>query len=480
MELFRLLSGIAVKETNVSKDYNVKNIRISSKEVGEGDLFLCMEGSRDDGNKYLENIKCDFVAVTEKKPISRDLKYVVVDNVREAYSLISQNWFLKPLSGIKFISVVGTNGKTSTAHYISSLLSLAGVKTGLIGTEGHFICGEKVGESLTTPDPFELNELFFKMRAKGVEVVISEVSAHAIYLEKLFGIKAEIAVFTNISQDHLDYFKNFENYSAVKMSYFNAVNVKQSIINVDDKCGKLLASRLEKDGCDFVTYGFDNPADCFAIDVKESLDGLSFIANINDEIIEVKSVLYGMFNAYNLLAALIAARELGISADTLTAVVKKVRAVKGRFSVLRCDKGTVIIDYAHTPDGLKNVLKTARIMTKGRLLCLFGCGGERDVTKRAVMGRVASENSDFVIITSDNPRYENPEEIICNIASGVCGVEYKSITDRTEAIAYAINEMCEGDTLVIAGKGNEPYLDIRGKKIPYNDFETVARWGVGR
>jgi UDP-N-acetylmuramoyl-L-alanyl-D-glutamate--2,6-diaminopimelate ligase len=480
MELFRILSGIAVKDTNADKDYNIKNIRISSKDVTDGDLFLCMQGVKDDGNKYLKDINCDFIAVTEKKPADKNIKYVLVDNVREAYSLISQNWFLKPLSGIKFVAVVGTNGKTSTAHYLSSLLSFAGVKTGLIGTEGHYICGEKAGDSLTTPDPYELNELFFKMRAKGVEVVVSEVSAHAIYLEKLFGIKADLALFTNISQDHLDYFKNYENYSAVKMAYFNSGNVKKSIVNADDRSGALLARRLEKEGADFVTYGLENPADCFAIDVRENIDGLSFVANIEDEIIDVKSSLYGRFNAYNLLLALIAARELGISADTLSAVVKKVRAVKGRFSVLRCDKGTIIIDYAHTPDGLKNVLSTARTLTKGRLLCLFGCGGERDVSKRALMGEIAAEYSDFVVITSDNPRFEDPDEIIRNIESGMSGVEYKVLADRTEAINFAMTEMCEGDTLVIAGKGNEPYLDIRGKKIPYNDFDTVARWGVTR
>ena len=478
MTLENLLEGVSFSELHADKNREVSSLKIDSRKVCDGDLFFCMEGVRDDGNRYVEDIDADFVAITEKRP-SADVEYVLVDNVRAAYALMSRNFFLRPSDGMKFVAVVGTNGKTSTAHYISSLLAHAGVKTGLIGTEGHYILGEKAGESLTTPDSFELNELLFKMRAKGVEVVVSEVSAHAIRLDKLCGIKADIAVFTNLSQDHLDYFKSYENYKKTKFSYFTAEHVAKAVVNTDDAAGRELAAELEKTGLPFVTYALENPADCFAVNVEENIDGVRFLANLCDDLVDVRSGLYGEFNVYNLLAALTAAHELGLDAETLFRCVRKVKAVRGRFSVLHNEKGTIIIDYAHTPDGLEKLLRTARTLTKSRLIAVFGCGGERDKSKRAVMGKIAEKLSDVVIVTSDNPRFENPSDIICDIVAGMQS-ECKTFVDRTEAIAYAVSEMLEGDTVVIAGKGNENYLEIRGKRIPYSDFETARRWGQAR
>ena len=225
------------------------------------------------------------------------------------------------------------------------------------------------------------------------------------------------------------------------------------------------------------TYGLYNPADCFAVNVKESIDGISFVGNFNDDIIEAKAGLFGEFNVYNLLAAMSVAHLLGVDGETITHAVRKIKTVKGRFSILRNDKGTIIIDFAHTPDGLKNLLSTARTLTKSRLITLFGCGGERDRSKRKLMGQVASKYSDFIIVTSDNPRGENPSDIIADVEAGITIKDVKSIADRTEAIRFALGEMEEGDTLVIAGKGNENYLEIKGKKIPYSDFDAVARYG---
>ncbi|MBQ9276218.1 MAG: UDP-N-acetylmuramoyl-L-alanyl-D-glutamate--2,6-diaminopimelate ligase, partial [Clostridia bacterium] len=448
----------------------------NSNEVGAGDLFCCMQGVNDDGNNYLSTIAVPFVALTEKRP-DIDVKFVLVEDVRYAYATVCANKFLNPSKDMKFVSVVGTNGKTSTAHYINSILSFAGIKTGLIGTEGHYILGEKVGESLTTPDPYEMNELLFKMRAKGVEVVVSEVSAHAIYLEKLAGIVSDFAVLTNISQDHLDYFKNFDNYCGVKMSYFDTRYTRHAVINVDDESGRILLKRLEESGLPVTTYGLYNPADCFAVNVNESIDGVSFVGNFNDEIIEAKCGLFGEFNVYNLLAAMTIAHLLGVDGEQIRHAVRKIKGVKGRFSLLRNDKGTIIIDFAHTPDGLKNLLSTARTLTKSRLITVFGCGGERDKTKRKLMGQVASRYSDVIVLTSDNPRGENPVDIIKDIEFGVTIKDVKCLTDRVDAIRYALGEMEEGDTLVIAGKGNENYFEIKGKKIPYSDFDAVARYG---
>lgn len=475
MKLENLLYGVEIQKTNVDSDEEIKEIKIDSRKVEEGDIFVCLEGVCDDGNSHLCEINCDFVAVTEKEPSGG--KYVVVKDARKAYAQICENRFLRPLEGMKFVAVVGTNGKTSTAHYIDSILSFAGIKTGLIGTEGHYILGEKVGQSLTTPDPYELNELFFKMRTRGVEVVVAEVSAHAIYLEKLGDIKADVAILTNVSQDHLDYFKDFANYQSVKMSYFENGNAKRAIINVDDESGRILLKRLEgREDVKTTSYGLYNPADCFAVNVIEDIDGVKFVANLEDEIVDVKSSLYGEFNVYNLLGAMSVASCLGIDTQTLTHAVRKIKAVKGRFSVLHTDKGTIIVDYAHTPDGLKNLLSTARTLTKSRLITLFGCGGERDRQKRAAMGKIASEYSDFIVLTSDNPRSEDATDIIRQIEWGVTIKDVKCIVDRPEAVKFALSEMEEGDTLVLAGKGNESYLEIKGKKIPYNDFDMVARY----
>lgn len=475
MKLKDLLYGVEIQKTNVDDAQEIKEIKINSQKVDDGDMFVCLEGICDDGNNHLCEIDCDFVAVTAKQPPSG--KYVVVADARKAYAQICQNRFLRPMDGMKFVAVVGTNGKTSTAHYIDSILTFAGIKTGLIGTEGHYILGEKVSQSLTTPDPYELNELFFKMRTRGVEVVIAEVSAHAIYLEKLGDLKADVAVLTNISQDHLDYFKDFSNYRGVKMSYFENGNARHAVINVDDESGRLLLERLEGSGnVKTTSYGLYNPADCFAVNVVEDIDGVRFVANLNDELVDVKSSLFGEFNVYNLLAAMSVANCLGIDAQTLTHAVRKIKAVKGRFSVLHTDKGTIIVDYAHTPDGLKNLLSTARTLTKSRLITLFGCGGERDKQKRAAMGKIASKYSDFIVLTSDNPRGEDALDIIRQIEWGVTIKDVKCIVDRPEAVRFALSEMEEGDTLVLAGKGNENYLEIKGKKIPYNDFDMVARY----
>ncbi len=475
MKLENLLYGVEIQKTNLDLNTEIKEIKIDSRKVEDGDLFVCLEGVNDDGNNHLCEIGADFVALTEKE--WHGGKYVLVKDARKAYAQVCENRFLRPLEGMKFVAVVGTNGKTSTAHYIDAILTFAGVKTGLIGTEGHYILGEKVGQSLTTPDPYELNELFFKMRTRGVDVVIAEVSAHAIYLEKLGDIKADVAILTNISQDHLDFFKDFSNYQSVKMSYFEEGHAKTAVVNVDDKSGRILLKRLEEKGnVKTLTYGLYNPADCFAVNVAEDIDGVKFVANLNDDIVDVKSSLFGEFNVYNLLGAMSVCALLGIDSATLSHAVRKIKAVKGRFSVLHTEKGTIIVDFAHTPEGLKNLLSTARTLTKSRLITLFGCGGERDKTKRAQMGKIASEYSDYIVLTSDNPRGEDALDIIRQIEWGVSIKDVKCIVDRPEAVRFALNEMEEGDTLVLAGKGNENYLEIKGKRIPYNDFDMVARY----
>lgn len=476
MELEKLLDGVPIIESNAAMDLEINEIRIRSQEVTQNDIFVAMEGSRADGNDYLSDIGVPFVAITQKRPPT-GITYVLVDDVRRAYAKICQNRFLKPSQDMKLVAVVGTNGKTSTAHYISSILSFAGIKCGLIGTEGHYIDGIKVAQSLTTPDPYELNELMFRMRAKGCEAVIAEVSAHAIYFDKLGDMVADIGVFTNLSQDHLDFFKTYEEYCNVKVSYFTPEHMRLAVVNADDVEGLRILKNAEHSGLRTVSYGLSNPADCFAVKVREDIDGISFVANLKDELAAVRSPLYGQFNVYDLLAAMSVARELGVDVNTIARAACKIRPVKGRFSVLSSDKGSIIIDFAHTPEGLKSLLSTARALTKSRLITVFGCGGDRDMSKRRAMGEVASKYSDEIVLTSDNPRSEDPEAIIADIERGVCIKDVKKIADRTEAIRYALSSMEEGDTLVIAGKGNESYMEIGDRRIPYSDFDVVARYG---
>jgi len=478
MELATLLKNIPVLSKNVDLNLEVNDISINSKEVKQGDMFICLSGKKADGHDFIKEAHESGAAVfvVQKKP-EYPVPYVLVENTRKAYSLLCQNFFRNPAKNLKLIAVVGTNGKTSTAHIINDILTFAGFKTGLIGTLGHFILNEKVSESLTTPDPYEFNKLLFQMICKGVEIAVMEVSAHAIALEKLFGIKFDAAILTNVTQDHLDYFPTFEDYVNTKLSFFNPNNVKMAIVNADDKWGARLAAEI-KIPC--VTYALDNPCDVFAIDVFLDIDGTRLVVNLFDEILELKSSLYGMFNVYNLLSALIAASGMGVSAETLRQAVRRIKPIDGRFNILRNSKGMIIIDYAHTPDGLQNLLTTARAITKARLITVFGCGGDRDRAKRKLMGQIASSLSELVVLTSDNPRGEKPESIISEIEQGVSGCDKKIIAHRGDAISYALSEMQEGDTVVIAGKGAENYMEIRGKKIPFSDLEQVLKRGAKR
>ena len=458
MRLKELLADAGVVKVCADENFEVRSLKIHSAKVEDGDLFFCMKGVRDDGAAHLGEVKAKaFVAVTDRVP-EGECAYVLVEDVRRAYAEMSAAFWGHPAEGMKFIAVVGTNGKTSTAHYIASILSSAGMTTGIIGTEGHYIDGEKVGTSLTTPDSFELNDLLFKMRARGVEAVAAEVSAHAIALEKTAGITADIAVFTNLSRDHLDFFRTFEAYKRVKTSFFTPEHTKKAVVNADDPCGREILSAAEREGLPAVSYGLYSPADSFAVNVAEDMDGVRFVANLSDDIAEVRSRLMGEFNVYNLLAAMTVAHELGVSGEQLSHAASRVRGVRGRFSILR----------------------TARTLTKSRLITVFGCGGDRDRGKRGAMGKIAARFSDLTVVTSDNPRFEDPQRIIADITAGMAGAEFRTFPDRTEAVAYALSEMAEGDTVVIAGKGSEDYLDIRGRKVPYSDFDVARRWGQAR
>ena len=372
---------------------------------------------------------------------------------------------------MKIITVVGTNGKTSTADILSELFLTSGRAAGTIGTLGYKTGRERVSGSLTTPDPIELHKHLAEYEKTGVEYVILEASAHAIYYDKLAGIRANATIFTNITQDHLDFFADMEQYASTKLSYFTLKNTSLSIVNSDDPYGRRLFSTHK---VPTITYGIENPADVFAIDVEDGEDGLSFTINAFDRIERIVTPLHGKFNVYNVMASIAAAMYFGVDLRCIAKALTHISTVPGRYQVYSVQGRKVIVDFAHTPDGLENLL--SGINGEGHIVTVFGCGGNRDRLKRPLMGAIAAKYSDFVIVTDDNPRYEKEMDIAREIVAGMPqDTTCEIILDRETAIRRAFELTREGDTIVIAGKGHEDYMEIKGQKMPYSDAAVLEK-----
>ncbi len=474
MLLSKLLHGLELKEVLGRTDIEIKKITFDSTKVDKHTLYVALKGSRADGHDFLEQVKeqgC--AAVLTERLCSVELPQVVVKDTRAALSRLCAKLNGNPEKKLRIVTVVGTNGKTTITYLVEAILREAGVKCGVIGTLGTVIDGKKIASSLTTPDPTELYTLFANMVREGVEVCVMEASAHAIYLRKLDGVCAEVGVFSNLTQDHLDFFGSMEAYSRVKMGYFTPENCKYALINADDRYGARIVNDSD---CEILTYGMTNPADIFAVDYSMNERGNHFTMNLFDAVSEVQTGLYGKFNLYNCLAAAGAARILGIEEEAILSGLKKVKMLPGRFNLYRARKGCkIVIDYAHTPDGMKNTLSTAREITEGKLICVFGCGGNRDRVKRSIMGEIADCFADFTVITSDNPRYEDPVDIMREIERGMSKNQcrYIMIENRKRAVVYAVTKAEAGDTVVICGKGGEDYQEIAGVRVPYRDEDAI-------
>ena len=472
MLLSKLLEGVEV--LNEYKDIEVLGLNFNTNNVKKGDMFICLKGSKTDGHS-LATIAIDKGAIcllVEKLIPSLNVVQILVQNTRKALSVISSNFYYRACDKLKIVTVTGTNGKTSVTYILNSILESAKLKSAVIGTNGIKINDKQIETGLTTPDPIELHKIFNLMVKEGVEVVCMEASAHAIYLHKLHGIKAKIGIFTNCTQDHLDYFKNMENYQNVKKSYFDEKNMEFALVNVDDKLG---IDIYQNSNVKTVTYGETNPSDIFSVNFENTSIGIKFLVNAFDDIIPIECNLYGRFNMYNIMAAIGAAKFLKINDETIAAGIKNIDKIDGRFNVVYNKDFKVIIDFAHTPDSLENVLKAARTITKNNLICVFGCGGNRDEKKRSIMGEIAVKYSDFCVITSDNPRFEESDKIIRQIEDGAKRItdKYILIENRKKAIAYAVNSAQRYDTVIICGKGAENYMEIAGIKHPYSDYEVV-------
>ncbi|MBQ1258416.1 MAG: UDP-N-acetylmuramoyl-L-alanyl-D-glutamate--2,6-diaminopimelate ligase [Clostridia bacterium] len=446
----------------------------SRQNIAKGTLFFCVSGLHMDAHNFAPDVvKRGASALIVERKLDVDCPQVVVENVRHAMSYIASAFHGNPSRKMKMLGITGTKGKTTTSFLLKSILEKAGHKVGLIGTVCTLIGDKQKDAGKTTPDPIEFQELLHEMADEGVEYVVMEVSAHALHMHRIAGVVFEAAAFTNLSVDHLDYFKTMENYLEAKLLIRD--QAKALFINCDDEA---VLKRASEKNIDFVRFGIRAQADIYAREIEFAENGLSFtLCYHKRKKAEIKMNMTGIFNVYNALTAASIAESVGVDIEDIKKGLEAVKAVPGRIELL--DTKTpyrVILDYAHSPDALENILNAVRPTTKGRLICLFGCGGGRDQTKRPIMGEISGRLSDFSIITSDNPRNEEPMVIIDSIVEGIAptGGEYVVIENRREAIRYALSIAKESDAIVLAGKGHETYQEICGVKHPFDEKVIVA------
>ncbi len=471
MKLKKLIASLENKTVYGDENIEITGLCCDHKTAKEGGVFFCIEGTRTDGHLFASQAEEKGTAVVVCSHVVENLNVtqVVVPDVREAMSLMAAEFYSRPADKLKIIGITGTNGKTTTCHIIRNILRFSGSKVGIIGTLGIFFANVQIAPELTTPDPIFLHKIFADMLRAGVEYVVMEVSAHAIALKKIEGIRFAVGAFTNCTQDHLDFFRTMEEYGRVKSQFMTEKYCDFTVFNTDDELGRRMFLNGQKKS---LSYGIDGPSDVFAVNVKEEITGVSFVMNLLDNIYTVKCAMAGRFSVYNCLAAATCCAVLGVDFDDIIGGIKHTECVSGRIEMVGSEGGKVVfVDYAHTPDGLKNVLTALRPCAEGRLVCLFGCGGNRDKEKRHIMGEIAGEYADFCIITTDNPRYEEPCDIIAEIERGVREktTSFISIQDRASAIKYALSYLQEGDVLLIAGKGAEEYQEILGVRHEFSD-----------
>lgn len=450
-----------------------------SREKTKNGVFFCLTGGKTDGHAYAEEaVKNGAVLIVCERQLPLSVPQILVSSTRVALARCASAFYGEPSKALKIIAVTGTNGKTTTSYMLRAILEEANKRVGVIGTLGATFEGQAWSLGLTTPDPIQLHAILSAMQKAGAEYVVMEASAHALYFEKLAGIRFSACIFTNLSQDHLDFFESMQAYQRAKFRLFDGKCCPIAILNGDDETGRAIARLREREGGKTVSYGLHTPTDAFAVIIRESLKGTECMLNVNDKLCRVKIALVGRHNVYNALASATCAVELGIDVGAVASGLKKLQCVKGRLQRVAEHHGAdVYVDFAHTPDGLEKSLDALRLHTKGRLVCLFGCGGNRDKEKRPMMGEIASKKSDFSVLTSDNPRYEDPLDILSEIEMGYrrFGCRYVVVPDRARAIAYALDFVRDGDVLLIAGKGGEDTQEIMGIKYPFNDQTVVEK-----
>ena len=474
MKLRKLLQDVPVIECTADLDMEVAHIAYDSRKVEQGGMFVAISGFAADGNRFIPMAldKGAAVVVTAKKP-KQAVPYVLVESDRQALALMGCNWFDHPAKARTMIGVTGTNGKTSVTLLLKQVLeTVLNAKVGLIGTMENMIGSVSIPTERTTPESFELQALFARMRDAGCTHVVMEVSSHAIALDRIGGVTYDVAAFTNLTEDHLDFHKTMDAYCDTKAELFTRCG--SAVINGDDSYA---ARMLEKASCPVLTTSAKAEEGLYARNAELLSDGVSFTAVCAGEEARVALPIPGKFTVYNALTVLGIAKTLGISLADSAKALAKAKGVKGRVEVVPTPGKpyTVLIDYAHTPDGLENVLSSVRGFCTGRLIAVFGCGGDRDPIKRPIMGAIGTKLADHCIITSDNPRTEEPMAIIQDILRGVTpGASWEVEENRVTAIHKAMQMAGSCDIIVLAGKGHETYQEIMGVKHPLDERDVVA------
>ena len=477
MKLKKLLEGIEIIESTADMELDIASVAYDSRKVERGGLFVAISGFASDGNRFIPMAmeKGAAVIVTAKKP-ELDVPYVLVPSDRLALALIGCNFYSHPARSMTMIGVTGTNGKTSVTLLLKQVIEkVLGAKVGLIGTMENRIGDLVIPTERTTPESFELQGLFAQMRDAGCKYVVMEVSSHAIALERIGGVRFDVAAFTNLTEDHLDFHKTMENYCDTKAELFNRCD--KAVLNCDDSWFERISQNVK---CDMLTTSVKGSGSLNARDLLLRADGIAFTAEMGTEHASVSLQIPGRFTVYNAITVLGIASQLGISLQTAASALATAEGVLGRVEVVPTPGKpyTVLLDYAHTPDGLENVLTSVRDFCKGNLIVVFGCGGDRDPIKRPIMGHIGVSLADFAVITSDNPRNEDPMTIISDILKGVEDTdgEYIVIENRRKAIQYAMDKAGKNDIIILAGKGHETYQEIRGVKHHLDEREEVTAY----
>jgi len=473
MEIDQLIAALGPSDVVGRVPVAIADVAYDARAVGPGSLFFCVPGTRADGHEFAaEAVASGAVALVVERPLELEVPQLVVPSVRAAMPVAADEFFGHPTNELQVAGVTGTNGKTTTAFLLYAILAAAGRRPGLLGTIESRVGGERRPAVRTTPEAIDLQRDFREMLDAGDRSAAVEATSHGSALGRLDRVRFSALVFTNLTQDHLDFHGTLEEYFDAKRRLFTETR-PPAAVNVGDEHGRRLAEELRGQK-ELLTFGLVDGAELRAEDLELGPRGASFRADG----IELETRLRGRFNVENVLGAVAAARLLEIPDDAIARGVRELRGVPGRFEAV--DEGqpfAVLVDYAHTPDSLENVLRTARDLAQSRVICVFGCGGDRDRGKRPLMGRIATELADLAIVTSDNPRSEEPEAIIAEILAGAGGAEVEP--DRREAIARAIGEAAEGDVVVIAGKGHEQGQQFADRTIPFDDRE-VAREALRR
>lgn len=482
MELKKILSGLEGLKAKGNLDLDIKTLESDSRKIGKDSMFVAIKGFDTDGNEYINDaiekgakaIMVEEGTDIKKLKIPEEITIIVAPNTRYSLAIAASNFYKNPSKKFKLIGVTGTKGKTTTTFMIKSILEKQGKKVGLIGTIAKYIGDKKLEDSeRTTPDSLELQKLFYEMAKEEVDVVVMEVSSQSLKLDRVAGLQFEIGVFTNFLRDHISpkEHPNMEDYFNSKVKMFSMC--KKAYINADDvQIQKLKKMDLP---CEIKTYGIDNPCNVLAKDITVTSASVDFKVKIGEKNERIKTDIPGRFSVYNSLAAIGVTTELGCNSDSIKEALLEVK-VPGRSELVENKKDlTIMIDYAHSPESLESILTAVKAYTRGKLISVFGCGGDRDSTKRPIMGEISGRIADFTIITSDNPRTEDPNEIIKSIETGMkkSKGKYVCIENRREAIKHAIKMANKTDVIVLAGKGHEPYQEINGVKHDFDERVIV-------